>query len=163
MLYKTQKQLYHTKTHVIITVTIKWNSISSLKALTSEVTLSQTTIGDNSVNYHVTKCHGLLTSHSHLKEYDSAFEPKEIDKPIPNSHLPGFVSWDHSLPISVSFRFQSGCRTTQITEKAKGDRSVAFASCDSKTKEREMTGEAKQDNVEGPAAFCVRSSILFGP
>lgn len=42
-------------------------------------------------------------------------------------------------------------------------RSVVFASCDSKTKEREKTGNVMQDNVEGPAALHVRSSILFGP
>lgn len=38
-------------------------------------------------------------------------------------------------------------------------RSVVFASCNSKTKEREKTGEATQDNVEGPADLCLRSSI----
>lgn len=42
-------------------------------------------------------------------------------------------------------------------------RFVAFASCDSKTKEREKSGETMQDHGEGPAALCVRSSILFGP
>lgn len=42
-------------------------------------------------------------------------------------------------------------------------RSVAFASCDSKTKEREKPGEARPDDVEGPVALCGCSSIFFGP
>lgn len=41
-------------------------------------------------------------------------------------------------------------------------RYVAFASCNSKTKEREKTGGAMQANVEGPAALGGRS-FLFSP
>lgn len=34
--------------------------------------------------------------HAYLKKYNTSFKPKDTDKPIPNSHLWGFVSWDHS-------------------------------------------------------------------